>query len=447
MKLLHILFILGTTSASFFSFNKQNKNDVVPQHPLPHTVKIERNNSSFSVLGKREAKKFNEFCFKDNHIIDSSNDIYQLNLHCSKKIIGNVVVSAQFSENVIDLQDIERINGDLIIENNVHITRINANSLKFVTGNVLFNSLTSLITIDLPIIEDCNSIDWKVLPILNNANFNNKVMVHQNIIISDTSISNIEGFDKIKEISIFNINNNRFLETVKTNLKFVTTQFSVHANAKDIELDMPMLQEVQNATIRDTSYVSLPNLEVVHTSLEFIENDFSTLEVPSLKFVGGTLSIMENKNLKDLNFNNITEIEGGLMISHNKKLNVIDSFQNLKMIGGAIHFEGEFNDAKFNNLKLVKGSVFIKSNSNELDCNKWIVPLNGRSIIRGGKVKCISLKKQSLISVDEDGNVVENIEGGNDLDGHKKTNDTASLTLPLSLIISIAIVIVNALIL
>ena len=94
----------------------------------------------------------------------------------------------------------------------------------------------------------------------------------------------------------------------------------------------------------------------------------------------------------------------------------------MKTIGGAIQFSGSFKDTSFPNLKLVKGSAFIKTSSAEMDCNKWIRPLDGRSIIRGGKIKCTSHKKQNSISLDEDGKII-------DMQESEVNNEKANVTI------------------
>lgn len=170
---------------------------------------------------------------------------------------------------------------------------------------------------------------------------------------------------------------------------------------------MPHLREVENITIRDTSLVYLPQLTKVKSSLEFIENYFYELNLNNLQKIGGTLGIINNVNLIKVNLENVTDIQGGLMIADNESLEDITFLPNLKQIGGAIFFEGSFKDIMFDSLKLVKGSAFIKSSSNVLDCNKWTNPSNGRSIIRGGKFTCISGKKENTLNVKQDGTIIE----------------------------------------
>lgn len=435
MKFISSIVLLGSVASASIvnyqnSFNS-NPNEVLP-NKLPHNVvpkviqKLQKRDSHMQVNNSNSKSMVShevlvadsnyvpQYCRADTHYIQTSNDLFVLQQNCDE-VYGDVVLnSVNFDSSIVNFGKLKKINGDITIENCEDIIRISAQNLKYITGDFHLTSLTSLVSVEFPVLESATSLVWKVLPILNSVSLNQDVLIDQNIIISDTSISNIDGFTKIKEIEIFNINNNRFLETIKSNIEVVNTQFSVHANAKELELEMAQLRSVRNITVRDTSLVYFPKLETVSSSLEFIENLFTSLEIPTLKQVGGTLGIIDNSNLINVDLNNITEIQGGLMISNNRYLESIDFFQSLKQIGGAIHFEGKFKEASFDNLKLVKGSAYIKSSSEAMDCGRWIAPKNGRSIIRGGKIKCTSAKKQSFLSVDENGSILENKEHESD---------------------------------
>lgn len=62
----------------------------------------------------------------------------------------------------------------------------------------------------------------KVVPILNYVSMDSQnIEIIKDIVISDTSLANIENFNKVQEIDTFNINNNRFLETIHSNVKTI----------------------------------------------------------------------------------------------------------------------------------------------------------------------------------------------------------------------------------
>lgn len=384
-----------------------------------HNNKRSDSNITTTTPSKQEEENNNNFneieCPMDNIIIEKTSDLSILD-HCNT-INNDLIVTQEFLDNVIDLRSLHTIKGHLIVEDCNNLIKIRAPSLQSIEGDFILTSLTSLVMVELPNLTTLRTIDWKILPILNQIEINPKIIVKEKIVISDTSISNLEGFNQIKQLETFNINNNRFLETIKVSLTQVSTQCTIHANSKDLIIELPYLTKVENMTIRDAQSVWLPNLHTVNTNLELIENGFTDLDLTTLESVGGTLGIIDNKYVSNLKFNNLTDIQGGLMIDNNPRLDSIDTFQNLKTIGGAIHFDGSFKDTDFPNLKLVKGSAYIKTTSDEMDCNKWIKPQDGRSIIRGGKIKCSSPKKHNMISLDEDGKIIDMQE--NDIDNEK----------------------------
>lgn len=363
-----------------------------------------------------------QICKGVTHLIETTDQLYSLQTNC-QELFGDLVITPTFDNPLVDLGRIQNIYGNFIIENSDNIVNIKAQNLITISHDFILKSLTSLINVDTPLLKKVKSIDWQILPILGAVSLHKDILIHKNIIISDTSLANIDQFSNVKEVDIFNINNNRFLEVIKSNIKTVNIQFTIHANARDVELKMPNLESAQNLTIRDTSSIYLPNLQHVQSSFQIIENLITSLDVSNLQYVGGTLGLIENHQLTKANFNNVSEVQGGLMIAHNNKLDKINFFQSLRQIGGAIHFEGKFSETSFQNLKLVKGSAFIKSSSENLDCSQWITSINGRSIIRGGKVKCSSARKSNFLNIDKEGLVLDSIENDND-DFDDQSNST-----------------------
>ncbi|CCD22187.1 Sps22p NDAI_0A00270 [Naumovozyma dairenensis CBS 421] len=375
-----------------------------------------------------------EICREKEHIIGNVQALSALQSQC-EEIQGSLKFS-DFNGPIVDLGNIKIIHGDMIIEDVNDLVQFQAPNLITIDGNFVLKSLTSLVHIEIPNLILAKSLDWKIIPILNSLEMNNNLeSVNKIYIISDTSLTNLDSFSKVDDVEIFNINNNRFLETIKANIKVVSKQLSIHANSKELELEMPYLKTVENITIRDTTSIWLPSLEYIDSSMEFIENYFTDLKIPTLKYIGGTLGIIANNKLTNVDFNNVTNIEGGLMIENNLNLERIDFLDSLKLIGGAIHFEGKFKEIKFENLKLVKGSAFIKSSSDSLNCNQWLTPVNGRSIIRGGKIKCTSGRKFNTINLDEDGAIIpgNDNENGEEFDDNTENVGTKGGENPFSI--------------
>lgn len=427
MKLLNILPLCASVSATFLA-DYRRLNDSPDQQAgfLPHNEfakpreppnnynkrDITTNKTSdeqHRLVKENSMSNLNSVCTRETHYIEDETDMLELQRQCNE-IIGDLIISPRYDSFVVDLRNIHKIQGSFVIEDARDIARVSAPQLNYITQEFRLHSMTSLVELELPQLKFANSIDWTVLPILAALTLDDRTMVNENIIISDTSLQNIEFFQGVQELDIFNINNNRFLETIKSNVVTINTQLSVHANSRDVELEMPFLESTENLTIRDTASISLPKLNSVQSSFQIIENVITSLDVPELEFVGGTLGVIENRQLVTADFNNLTEITGGLMISKNPRLSKINFFEKLRQIGGAIHFEGRFSETILESLKLVKGSVYIESTSEVLDCSSWISPSSSKSIIRGGKVKCISGKKSNFAEVNDDGDIIDRKE-------------------------------------
>lgn len=262
--------------------------------------------------------KIDDACKKGLYHIENAASLIDLQAKCWK-VIGNIEISSNFSGSMVDLGLIKEIEGDLIIKKNKHIFRIQGYNLESLR-KIELESLTAFVSLDLPVLKEVSTIDWRVLPILSSVVINGSIKKVKNIVISDTALTSIDYFNNVNEVDIFNINNNRFLEALFTKLESVTKQLTVHSNARELELDLSNLHTVENMTIKDVSKINVAKLASVNSSLEFIENQFSSLELPLLTKVQGTLGLIDNKNLKKVNFSNVTEIQGGLMIANNTEL-------------------------------------------------------------------------------------------------------------------------------
>ncbi|SJM88142.1 related to Sporulation-specific protein 22 [Zygosaccharomyces bailii] len=437
-----LLPLFATSRASAATFNVNNEPSILKleefralgEKPLiPHNVRPHRKIFNH----KREedleinvqaahANSLLDICKKDHHFIEASGDLHVLGIQCGN--ISGTITFVNYQDSIIDFGDLESIGGDLIIENSASVVKIQGNKLRRIGGAFIIRNMTSLVAVELPYLKHIHSIEWKVVPILTTAHMDDDIEDVTSIVISDSSLATITGFQKVKMLEIFDINNNRYLESIKANVKSVTKQVRVHANAKELELELPELISAKNITIRDTSLIDLSKLEKVDNSLEFIENQLTKLTLPNLRSIGGTLGIMQNNMLSSADFGNVTDIQGGLVIANNTRLEKIDFLQKLRQIGGAIYFEGRFQDTEFPVLKMVKGSAYIKSNSVILDCNKWTTPVNGRAIIRGGKVSCISGRKQKTQNISEDGKVLNETETGGNGEEYKENGKNGLLS-------------------
>ncbi|KAI0460730.1 hypothetical protein LJB42_002420 [Komagataella kurtzmanii] len=351
-----------------------------------------------------KSKSIPQRCSKPEHIIRNEGDMKQLE-DCTT-IEGDIVVDG-YTDTVLDFGATKHVWGDIKVQNSSNVARVEGFELERIGGSSSFLFLTALSTIRLPRLKTMQSINWQVLPILSSVSFNSEVSSLETIIISDTALTHFTGFDT-QSLNVMNINNNRYMELVESDVEEITGELSITSNAKNVQINLPNLKNAKNITIRDAESLDLRNLKNVEVSAGFIENSFKELHLPKLQHVGGTFGIMKNDMVQILDFPELSEIEGGLIIANNTKIQSISFFPELKGIGGAIRFEGEFSDIQLEELQVVRGSALVRTSSGTFDCNNWL-KLGASSIVRGGVIECFSNKHSQTIHVNEEGRVVKNI--------------------------------------
>ncbi|KAH3660092.1 hypothetical protein OGAPHI_007297 [Ogataea philodendri] len=361
-------------------------------------------------------------CFKQNYYINAAGDMKDL--HDCQIISGNIFVKGYDSDS-LDLGSISHIKGSLSIANASSLLRIEGVELSTIDGTFALDTLTSLASISLPKLESIDTISWKVLPILSAVNLDKGIKHINSVVMSDTSLTGFSGFN-VESLKVLNINNNRFLERIDSSVKEITDTLLITANARNLQVSLPELTWAHTITIKDTNNLNLDSLQVVENSAQFINNRFSDLKLPKLKSTGTTLSVINNKNVRTIEFPSLAEVGGGLMIIDNDLITKVDFFPVLRAIGGAIEFHGNIDASGFKQLKVVKGSAIIKSTSAEFDCNKWIKE-EVSNVVRGGKIECGSGSSRSteVLLVDESGDITKGTPGVNsgvaEQDKSKKT--------------------------
>lgn len=331
--------------------------------------------------------------------VSSQHELTQLIKQTQGHVPGDLYVSADFTPTeTLHLDGLIDVQGDLVLSNLLDLKLISSETLQKITGSFQLMNLHSLTTMEFPLLRHVGTINWQILPILNflqlYAEQDNGTIVDRDLIISDTSLTQLdEYFTNIRCLNKLNINNNRFLESATfSNLVQVKDKLNVQGNSQDFSLKCTELQSVDGLTVRDAAVIELPKLQKVYHSMEIIENPhLKELKLPELQSVDGTLGIMDNALLSEIDLQSLQEIQGGFMFEDNFHMDeALDFVPSLKVIGGAVSFNGPFADFMFHSLKLVKGSVSIKSTSDQFSCQKWIANIqsSGKSIIRGGQILC-----------------------------------------------------------
>lgn len=322
-------------------------------------------------------------CSSEKFVIRNRNDLEPISKCSSLK--GRVEI-IDYEDQLLILNELHRIDGILEVSNSSALVRMEAKNLHTITDSFRMNKLTTLAIISMPNLSTVKLLDWQVLPLLATINFG-QLEETESVVISDTSLSGLSGFSG-HEMDVFDINNNRFLEFVYSEVHHVRGMLHISANAKGVIIELPELVESQNVSIHNVGDLNMRSLRAVRGAVSLYGNLFLTLDLPGLQKVDGTMSVAQNHALVWANFAQLSEVGGGLQVVNNTDLTAIDFFPNLTMVGGALELMGNIEQNSWPSLKLVKGSVKLLTSNKSFDCDSWsertIAP-----VVKGGKVECL----------------------------------------------------------
>ena len=295
------------------------------------------------------------------------------------------MVIEKFPEPQIDFFALQRVEGTLCFRDSPSVIRVNAPELKHVSQDLHFERLTSLGIITANKLEHVNMLKLQIVPILTHVEINNISHV-RSLVVSDTSLTTFPEI-RTKEMTDFDVNNNRFMETLVASMETVSNAFKISGNAESTRVEMRKLRLASNVTVNRVGSVRMDNLEEIRNSASFFETDLSELSLPKLAKIGGSFRLADNHRLKDVNVTSLKDIGGGLLLVNNTLLTKIDQFNNLDVIGGGLEVEGNVTETKWPNLRFVKGAANMTSTNTGYRCASWLNSEVSRAM-RGGVIKC-----------------------------------------------------------
>jgi hypothetical protein len=316
--------------------------------------------------------------------IQSDGDAQKLS-SCST-VKGNIIVGEDVTQ--FQLSGVQGIEGDLVIEKATKLTSIDMPSVRFINGNFKLTELTILKSLSAPQLGKVGSIEWVTLPALQALTFTKTVTEADNVLISDTQLGSLEGIN-LKSVGTFDINNNKQLRNVELQLENVTQALRIEFNkfgGKSVEVSLPNLYSVQNATFRDAQSVSIPSLTAVENSLAFVNNTFETLSLPNLTTVGESVAWVSNIKMTNLTAPLLKEVGGTFQIANNTKLVTVDGFPELETVGGAVDMAGTFKNASLPSLEDVRGGFNFQT-TDTFDCSEFDT-LKDDQVIKGDDFIC-----------------------------------------------------------
>lgn len=300
-----------------------------------------------------------------------------------KTIVGNLTISGVLGSAA--LASVEKIDGSLRLFNATDLSTFAADAITEITGALELQSLTVLTSASFGSLEKVGTISLITLPAI--STFATNLKSANNIIISDTSLESIDGFSALKSVDSFNINNNKYLTSVKSDLATVSNALQLGFNGRDTALSFDNLLWANNITLSSVANVSFAKLQAVNQSLGFINNSFTDLSVDTLQTVGQSFTITSNDDLVEVSFANLTSIGGGFVIANNTNLQTIDTFSKVSTIGGALNAVGNFSTLDLSSLKSVRGGADVESSAANFSCDA-LKKLQSKGAIQGDKFVC-----------------------------------------------------------
>ncbi|CCH45791.1 Sporulation-specific protein [Wickerhamomyces ciferrii] len=305
---------------------------------------------------------------------------------------GDLTITGDLSSGSLD--KVKAIYGSLIINNATNLGSFSAGQLTTITDSLELTILTVLDQLSLPQLSTVGTVHFVTLPALNEIQLNTGITKINSLYISDTSLENLNGFD-VQSLDTFNVNNNKNLNSIDSQLQNVKVALEVSYNSNDVEVSFDDLEWANNITFRDISSISLSKLENVNASLGFINTSVDSIDLSNVQKIGGSLTFVSNDELEEIDLSNLTSIGGGFDISNNTHLKDIEGFDSLESVGGSIIFVGNFTNASLPSLKRVSGGLELES-SEEFDCEEFNKQKNA---IQGDSYVCKAASSSTSIQL------------------------------------------------
>jgi hypothetical protein len=300
-------------------------------------------------------------------------------------VVGDIHISGP-DLGAIDLTGVQAIYGDLSIDNAIKAVTINAPDLELVAGEFEITNATILSTLNLAKLTTVGTLQFTTLPALGQIGLTSGLTSAESVIISDTSITSLEGINVFK-LKVFNINNNGEIDVIHSGLQKVTSGLTITDNNPSVNVTLDKLASTNDLTLGKIGSLSAANLTTVNGSLSVIDTSVEDLEFKKLTSIGKSLTIDTNDDLDSIDFPKLTSVGGALEIGQNDDLENFGGFPELETVGGTVNMTGSFNNGSFPSLKRVAGGFIIDSKDGELTCSSFD-KLNSGGIIRGNLFSC-----------------------------------------------------------
>lgn len=256
---------------------------------------------------------------------------------------GTIAVATD-SEAVIELEGIEKIEGDFIAANNPEATTFGSSTLVEATGLVEFSNLGVLANISLPSWESAGSLILDRIPSPTYTDFQQKGQQISEVYVRNTTFAFFSGLTLVgAQIDVLEIVDNEYLQLINFMAGNITKSCTITGNSGELTLQLPNLTYAYSLDINNASEITLPMLSSVSNGMQLSYSEASELSLPELTYVGGDLVISNNGQLDTLELDGLVNVQGNVQITGNDELGVIEGLPYLSSIGGNLELMGALN--------------------------------------------------------------------------------------------------------
>ena len=259
---------------------------------------------------------------------------------------GLSVPTDQNGHQDLSIDGVQVITGNLTVTNAIMLASLSFGDLQSIGGFEL-GGLTVLSELSMPQITKVNQLNFTALPALQQLSFGGTGITQAaSILITNTGLSSLQGINNLEQVDFFNVNNNPSLQNISLQVTSIKNSLDIEANdgyVTGLQTSFPLLETAQNMTFRNCSSVLLPSLANVSEDLGFYGNTMQSFAAPNLTTCGG-LIFVDNTDLTNISLPALTSINASYQIANNTQLKIINGFQKLSIIGGALDFNGNFTE-------------------------------------------------------------------------------------------------------
>lgn len=267
------------------------------------------------------------------------------------------------------MNGVEELYGNLHVNNATEATSLNAATLQLVSGKLNLDGNTILATVNLAQLTTVGTLNYNALPALEQTGLTSGITSADEVIISDTGLTSLDGINVFK-LKVFNVNNNADISSIDSGLQKVTDELSISYNAEKVDVSLDQLEEANDVYLQSINSLSVANLTKISNSLSLDSNALDTIEFKQLKSIGDSLSITKNSELEELDFPKLEKIGGALNINSNDNLNTLEGFPKLEAVSGTVNMSGTFDNGTFDSLKKVSGAFYFESDG-DISCKEF----------------------------------------------------------------------------